>query len=149
MKRGDLWMPGDPNPPNGNRAVHINARCNWTCVLAGCQYTYQVTRTTTRFSAKILGSPNFFFKQVPHTCAIWAANTLNNPVTSKLYGGWATAVPELEGVPFALPDLMALMSEEIYWAKWLMPRPMAANQVVYGIYDVLDKTNVRIKIDHS
>lgn len=149
MKRGDLWLPGDPNPPNGNRPMKITARCNWQCDVAGCRFRYQVTRAATIISAQILGGPVFFFANIPNTCAIWAANTHNNPAISKLYGGWVTAVPEFEGVPFAIPDLMSLMSEEIYWAQWLMPRPMAAEQVVYGLYDLQGQTNVRIKIDHS
>ena len=142
-------MPGDPDPPNGNVAAHITAPCNWQCNVAGCQFVYQVTPGITKFSAKIIGFPNFFFAQLGFQCGIWAANTLNNPVGKKLYGGWATVVPEMVGVPFALPDLMALMSEEVYWARWLMPRPMENDQVVYGIYDRFGSTNVSIKIDHS
>ncbi len=149
MQRGDLWLPGDPNPPNGNVAMRINAPCNWTCDVGGCRFTYQVTRATTKFTAQILGGPIFFFAQIGNTCAFWAVNTLNNPAVSKLYGGWVTAVPEFAGVPFSIPELMSLMSDEIYWAQWLMPRPMAAENVVYGLYNLQGQTNVRIKIDHS
>ena len=83
MKRGDLWLPGDPNPPNGNIEMNITAPCNWQCDLGGCRFKYQVTRVVTIISAQILGGPIFFFAQIPNTCAFWAANTHNNPAISK------------------------------------------------------------------
>lgn len=149
IRKGALWAPGDGEPPNDHHAVPITAPCLWTLQAGGFNFKYQILGPNTHFHCDMVAGPFVFHTISPGLCLIWAANTILNPAVNKFYGGWMTALPEYAGVPFALPDLMSLMSIEIYWATWLQPRPMADEQVVYGLYDGLDATNVRIKIDHS
>jgi len=149
IRKGALWVGGDPEPPNDTHPLSIIAACHWTSTVSGIIYTYRIVGGFSLFLAQTVGADWIFSQVVFGNCKYWASNLAQVPAGVKYYGGWATALPEYEGVPFALPDLMSLMSEEIYWAQWLMPRPMAVEQVVYGIYDSKDHTNVRIKIDHS
>lgn len=149
VKKGALWAGGDPEPPNGPYPLLLTADCLWSVTVDGFDFKWQMRRGNTIFLCKITGGANAFSKSVAGNCQINAANTLTVAAGNKYYGGFATALPELVGTPFAIPDLMQLTNDDTFWAQWINPRPMASEIVVYAICEGLDHSNVRIKIDHS
>lgn len=148
IKIGAAWVPGDPPPPNGVHILTIVANCAWTNLGAN-EYVYMMLGPFTFVVSRIAGGVMYFFYQGLPTCQLWQPNSLANPAGVKYYGGWCMVVPQIEGGAWSLPELMHLMDDDQYWAKFINPRPAAGNQTFYNIYEEKGRTGVKIKIDHT
>ena len=149
IKIGALWVPADPDPPNGPFALFANAACSWITVAAGCDFLHRNLGPFTQTLVNVTGGVNVFFRQQLGICKLWSANAIAAPAGNKYYGGWCMVVPSLEGGSWSIPESLQLLSEDPFWAQWLNPRPNTGEDVFYNLYDGTNRVNVKIKIDHS
>lgn len=145
IKIGDLWVPADPPPPNGNWAVHISAPCVWSETIGAFDFAlhYQVDRTS--LDIDVTGGAGCFLHLDLVPCTQWFQNEQLNPAVHKYYEGYARVVPVLEGGAYSIQELMALFSDDPTWAKYCNPIADDAESTVYKLYNPLDHTNVKIK----
>jgi len=149
IKIGALWTPADPPPPNGIFAVETAFPCRWLLTAAGFDFYYQSIFGDTECGCNITGGNICFVGFFDGDCYLWFDNGLVAPAGNKYYGGSCAVVPSLAGGIFSLSWVLRLISEDPVWATWINPIPVSDELTVYKLYNSIDKTNVKIKIDHS
>lgn len=149
IKRGNLWIPTDPPPPNGIFIVDIHASCHWTGADATWKYSYRIFGGNTLVNCADFLAVSAFKNTHIGVCQLWHPNVQINPVIETYYDGWCMVVPQTEGGSWSIPELLSLLSEDPLWAQWLNPRPTVNDFTFYNLYDGPNRVNVKIKIDHS
>lgn len=149
VKIGDLWNPALPPPPNGVWAMTPQAECNWLHLVGTTAFLWRMLPPPMLVISTVLGQPNFFAHVGAIACSYWVPNVFAVPAGNRYYGGWVMIVPKYEGGSWSVPELMHLFNDDSYWAPWINPRPTAANNTYYNIYNPQDATRVKVQIDHT
>lgn len=156
---GNLWVPGDEPPPNGPWEIPVTGPCRWAATLGGFDFVYDHVMAVTVLNVNVTGAGNVFTKAIPQLCSKWFENSIVGAIGNKYHGGTAQVVPLLEGNTLSIQDIMALISDDPYWAKWCNPKPADADSTVYKFYKGRETTpsgsrpptggtNIKIKIDN-
>jgi len=149
VKIGDLWTPADPPPPSGTFEITHQGFCLWES--SDANYTYQYA-TVPDFSDVTVFTPGFetaFWKRHVGICYDFWLNNIQVPAGNKWYGGYCFLLNTLPGGFTGISDILSLLSDDPSWAKWLNPVPIDIEVAIHKLYNPLDRTNVKVKIDNS
>lgn len=149
IKIGALWTPADPPPPNGTFAVVPTNPCKWQVTASGFDFYYQSIMGDTECGCNITGGGLCFGGLFEGDCHLWFDNALVAPGGNKYYDGSCGVVPSLEGGIYSIAWILQLLSKDPIWATWINPIPISEQLTVYKLYNAIDHTNIKIKIDHS
>lgn len=149
IKKGDLWGPGDPEPPNGIWRIEILKTEWWAWSYGPIQFQYLPTIGRSDVKVDIDPWTVIFIHETLDDCRKWFVNNLVNPAIEKYYDGFCLVTEAIPEGGLGEEEIMSLMNLERRAEVFARPTAMADNKAVHAYFDARDKTNVKILYDYT
>lgn len=145
IEKGDNWILGDGEPPNGLYDItqHPVNPCSWFLVVVGGVRVYYTTEPGQTILQLIYRHPLFaFVSNNPVACSRWHANDLNNPAGVHFWGGFGYVF-----TPTEAQRLIESVTPVVDPDPLLHVAPMANGIIVVSYTDEWGDTKFKIKVD--